>query len=182
MLKNWLFVFVGNFIGAAFVAVMIVYGHIPDLFQERLAEKIVAAGMTRVQQTFAEAFIRGILCNILVCIAVWSAFAAKKVSGKLMMSFWPVMIFVLCGFEHSIADIYFGVAALLTAKEYGIAAQGLTAGTFLFRNLLPVTLGNILGGAGIVGCGYWLVYLRHTPYYSMPIEQEQKEIDIAEEY
>lgn len=79
MLKNWLFVFVGNFIGAAFVAVMIVYGHIPDLFQERLAEKIVAAGMTRVQQTFAEAFIRGILCNILVCIAVWSAFAAKKV-------------------------------------------------------------------------------------------------------
>ncbi len=164
------------------MAVMIVYGHIPDLFQERLAEKIVAAGMTRVQQTFAEAFIRGILCNILVCIAVWSAFAAKKVSGKLMMSFWPVMIFVLCGFEHSIADIYFGVAALLTAKEYGIAAQGLTAGTFLFRNLLPVTLGNILGGAGIVGCGYWLVYLRHTPYYSMPIEQEQKEIDIAEEY
>ena len=182
MLKNWLFVFVGNFIGAAFVAVMIVYGHIPDLFQERLAEKIVAAGMTRVQQTFAEAFIRGILCNILVCIAVWSAFAAKKVSGKLMMSFWPVMVFVLCGFEHSIADIYFGVAALLTAKEYGIAAQGLTAGTFLFRNLLPVTLGNILGGAGIVGCGYWLVYLRHTPYYPMPIEQEQKEIDIAEEY
>ena len=74
------------------------------------------------------------------------------------------------------------ICALLTAREYGIAAQGLTAGTFLFRNLLPVTLGNILGGAGIVGCGYWLVYLRHTPYYSMPIEQEQKEIDIAEEY
>lgn len=78
MLKNWLFVFVGNFIGAAFVAVMIVYGHIPDLFQERLAEKIVAAGMTRVQQTFAEAFIRGILCNILVCIAVWSALQQRR--------------------------------------------------------------------------------------------------------
>ena len=60
------------------MAVMIVYGHIPDLFQERLAEKIVAAGMTRVQQTFAEAFIRGILCNILVCIAVWSAFGTQR--------------------------------------------------------------------------------------------------------
>ena len=163
---------------------MIVYGHVPDPVSVRrdLPGKIVAAGITRVQQTFAEAFIKRHICNILVCIAVWSAFAAKKVSGKLDDELWPVMIFVLCGFEHSIADIYFGVAALLTAKGYGIAAQRSDSEPFYFRNLLPVTLGNILGGVGIVGCGYWLVYLRHTPYYSMPIEQEQKEIDIAEEY
>ncbi len=182
MLKNWLFVFLGNFIGAAFVAVLVVYGHTPDLFGGRLAEKVVASATARVEQTFAEAFIRGILCNILVCIAVWAAFAAKKVSGKLLMSFWPVMLFVLCGFEHSIADIYFGVAGILTAHEYGIAAENLSWGSFLLKNLLPVTLGNIVGGAGIVGCGYWLVYLRHTPYYGMPIEAEQQEIDIAEEY
>ena len=182
MLKNWLFVFLGNFVGAGFVAVLVVYGHTPDLFGGGLAERIVASGMSRVQQTFPEAFIRGILCNILVCIAVWAAFAAKKVSGKLMMSFWPVMVFVLCGFEHSIADIYFCIAAILASAEYDIVAEGLNVGSFLLKNLLPVTLGNIVGGAGIVGVGYWLVYLRHTPHYPMPIEAEQEELDIAEEY
>ena len=123
MLKNWLFVFIGNFLGASFVAVLVVYGHTPDLFDNRLAERVIAGGLSRVQQTFPEAFIRGVLCNILVCIAVWASFAAKKVSGKILMSFWPVMIFVLCGFEHSIADIYFGVAALFTSAEYGLAAE-----------------------------------------------------------
>lgn len=182
MLKNWLCVFVGNFIGASLVAVLVVYGHTPDLFGGVLAEKVVAAAQSRVTQTFPEAFIRGILCNILVCIAVWAAFAAKKVSGKLLMSFWPVMLFVLCGFEHSIADIYFGVAGILTAAEYGIEAAGLGWGSFLLKNLLPVTLGNIVGGAGIVGVGYWLMYLRHTPGYALPIQAEQKELDIAEEY
>lgn len=182
MLKNWLFVFIGNFIGAAFVAVLVVYAHIPDLYGGVLAEKMVGAAMSRVTQTYPEAFLRGILCNILVCIAVWAAFAAKKVSGKIMMSFLPVMVFVLCGFEHSIADMYFGIAGILTAHEYGITAEGLTMGSFLLKNLLPVTLGNIVGGAGIVGCGYFAMYLQHTPGFAQSIEKEQEEIDAAEEY
>ena len=182
MLKNWVCVYIGNFIGAAFVAMLVVFGHTPDLFGGELAEKVVAAAMSRVTQTFPEAFIRGILCNILVCIAVWAAFAAKKVSGKLLMSFWPVMIFVLCGFEHCIADMYFGVAGIFAATEYGIEAVGLNWASFILRNLVPVTLGNIMGGAGIVGVGYWYIYLRHTPGYALPIQAEQKELDIAEEY
>lgn len=182
MLKNWFFVFLGNFIGAGFVAVMVVYSHVPDLYNGLLAQKVVAAAMSRINQSFSEAFMRGVLCNILVCIAVWAAFAAKRVSGKLLMSFWPVMLFVLCGFEHSIADIYFGIAGIAAAGEYGIASAGLNFGSFLLKNLLPVTLGNIVGGAGIVGIGYWLVYLRHTPLSPMTIEVEQEEIDIAEEY
>lgn len=182
MLKNWTFVFIGNFLGAGFVAFMVVYGHTPDLLGGRLADSVVNSALSRVNLTFADSFIRGILCNILVCIAVWAAFASKTVSGKLMMSFWPVMLFVLCGFEHSIADIYFCLAGIFAAGEYKIAAQGLTFGSFLLKNLLPVTLGNILGGAGIVGVGYWLTYLRHTPGFSAPIEAEQEEIDIAEEY
>lgn len=182
MLKNWFFVFLGNFIGAGFVAVMVIYSHVPDLYNGLLAQKVVAAAMSRINQSFSEAFMRGVLCNILVCIAVWAAFAAKRVSGKLLMSFWPVMLFVLCGFEHSIADIYFGIAGIAAAGEYGIAAAGLNFGSFLLKNLLPVTLGNIVGGAGIVGIGYWLVYLRHTPLSLMTIEAEQEEIDIAEEY
>lgn len=182
MLKNWFFVFWGNFLGAAFVAVLVVYGHTPDLFGGKLAVSIVNAARNRVNLSFGESFIRGILCNILVCIAVWAAFAAKKVSGKLLMSFWPVMLFVLCGFEHSIADIYFGIAGILTAGEYGIVTEGLNFGSFLLKNLLPVTLGNIVGGAGIVGVGYWAMYLKHTPGYRLSIESEQEEIDMAEEY
>lgn len=182
MLKNWFFVLIGNAIGTMMVASMVVYGGTPELFDGVLAEKMVASALTRVNQTFAEAFLRGILCNILVCIAVWAAFAAKTVSGKILMSFWPIMLFVLCGFEHSVADIYFGVAGILTANEYGIAAEGLTWGSFLLDNLLPVTLGNIVGGSGIVGAGYWFLFLRHTPGYALPIQAEQKELDIAEEY
>lgn len=182
MLKNWFFVFIGNFVGTTMVAGLVVYGGTPELFEGALAQKVVASALSRVNQSFGEAFIRGVLCNILVCIAVWAAFAAKTVSGKLIMSFWPIMLFVLCGFEHSIADIYFGVAGLLTATEYGIAAEGLTWGSFLLHNLLPVTLGNIVGGSGIVGAGYWFLFLRHTPGYALPIQAEQKELDIAEEY
>lgn len=182
MLKNWFFVFTGNFIGAALVAALVVFGHTPDLFGGRLAENMVSVAQAKISMSFMDAFIRGILCNVLVCVAIWASFAAKKVSGKLMMSFWPVMLFVLCGFEHSIADIYFCIAGLFTAGEYQLAAEGLNIGSFLLKNLLPVTLGNIVGGAGIVGIGYWFIYLRHTPGYIYPIESEQEEIDIAEEY
>ena len=122
MLKNWLFVYIGNFIGAAFVAVLVVVGRTPDLFGEQLAQAIVNAAAARTNLSVGEAFVRGILCNILVCIAVWMSFAAKRVSGKLLTSYWPVMLFVLCGFEHSIADMYFGVCGLLTAQAYGITA------------------------------------------------------------
>lgn len=182
MLKNWFFVFVGNFIGAALVAAFVVYGHTPDLFGGQLAQSIVAAGAARCNLTFMEGFIRGILCNVLVCIAVWMSFASKNVSGKLITSFWPIMVFVMCGFEHSVADMYFGVAALLTEIEYGIVAEGLNWFNFLIGNILPVTLGNIVGGAGVVGFGYWLIYLHRTPYAHVTVEEEQEEIDIAEEY
>ncbi|MCD7836321.1 MAG: formate/nitrite transporter family protein [Lachnospiraceae bacterium] len=182
MLKNWLFVYIGNFLGAAFVAILVVYGHTPQLFDGGLATAIVNAGRARTELTFTESFIRGILCNILVCIAVWMSFAAKQVSDKLLTSFWPVMLFVLCGFEHSIADMYFGVAALLTKAQYGITADSLTPVGFILKNLIPVTLGNIIGGAGIVGCGYWLAFMHRTPYSNEQASAEQEEIDIAEEY
>ena len=182
MLKNWCYVFLGNFLGTAFVAVLVVYGGTPDLFGGELARAMVNAGKARTDLTVTEGFVRGVLCNILVCIAVWMSFASKDVSGKLFTSFWPVMLFVLCGFEHCIADMYFGVAALLTSAEYGIAAEGLTWFHFLIKSLLPVTLGNVVGGAGIVGFGYWMIYLHRTPYLDIPVEAEQEEIDIAEEY
>lgn len=184
MLKNWFFVYVGNFLGAAFVAVLVVVGGTPKLFDGQLSQAIVNAAQNRTNLSWGEAFVRGILCNILVCIAVWMSFAAKRVSGKLLTSYWPVMLFVLCGFEHSIADMYFGVAGLLTAGKYGIAVSSLTWGNFLLGALVPITLGNIIGGAGIVGCGYYLAYLHKTPYLTAEnVERmEAEDVDIAEEY
>lgn len=182
MLKNWFFVFIGNFIGAILVAFFVVEGNTPELFDTGLAESIVAAGASRCNLTFMEGFIRGMLCNILVCIATWMAFASKDVSGKLITSFWPILVFVLCGFEHSVADMYFGTAALFTADKFGILSEGLSLWNFIFNCIIPVTLGNIVGGAGVVGFGYWLVYLHQTPYTHNTVEQEQEEIDIAEEY
>lgn len=136
---------------------------------------------SRTGLSFADSLIRGILCNILVCLAVWMSFASKTVSGKLMISFWPVMLFVLCGFEHSIADMYFCLCALFTSAEYGITADTLTWGNFITHNLIPVTIGNLIGGVGI-GFGYWLAYLHQTPYTHTSVESEQEDIDIAEEY
>lgn len=182
MLKNWFFVFWGNFAGAALVAAGVVFGGTPKLLGGELAKGIVAAGASRCNLGFGEALIRGILCNVLVCIAVWTSFAAKDIPGKLLTSFWPVMLFVLCGFEHSIADMYFGTAALLSGKVFGISAEGLTVGRFFLNCIIPVTIGNVIGGAGIVGFGYWLGYLRHTPLSHETKEHEQEEIGIAEEY
>jgi len=181
MLKNWLCVYIGNFLGALFVSVLVTYGHVPNLFGGDLAYGIVNSGVTRTDLTFGDSFAKGILCNILVCLAVWMAFASKQVSGKVMISFWPVMIFVLCGFEHCIADMYYCLCGIFTAAEYGIEAGSLTFSNFITHNLIPVTLGNLIGGL-IVGVGYWLAYLAHTPYYKYNVEQEQQDIDISEEY
>ena len=179
MLKNWFFVYSGNFLGALFVSLMVTYGHVPDLFGGTLADAVINSGVIRTSMDFSDAVIKGVLCNILVCIAVWMAFASKDVSGKLLISFWPVMLFVLCGFEHCVADMYFCMAALFTSAEYGIQADTLTWTNFITHNLIPVTLGNLIGGVA-VGTGYWLAYLSNTPFVHS--DHEQEDIEIAEEY
>ena len=121
--------------------------------------------------TFSDALIRGILCNFLVCIAVWISFAAKDVAGKVIGLFFPIMMFVVCGFEHSVANMYYVCAGLLAkgvpqfaeaAAEAGIDFSAVTVANMLGKNLLPVTIGNIIGGAICVGCTYWFIYLRKT--------------------
>ncbi len=169
MLKNWLFVYIGNLIGALLVAAAVVYSHEPGLFGNGEAVSMLSTAVTKTSMTFGDAFIRGILCNFLVCIAVWITFAAKDVVGKILGLFFPIMLFVLCGFEHSVANMYFIGAGLFAknipayaeaAAEAGLDLSGLTWGTFWTTNLIPVTLGNIVGGAICVGCVYWAVYLR----------------------
>lgn len=152
LLKNWFFVFIGNFIGAIFIVSLVT---LSGVFNP-VADTVVATAVSKTSLTFFEALLRGILCNILVCIAVWMAFGAKTVQGKIIAVFFPVMLFVLSGFEHSIANMFYIPAGMLEGAFTGVAAPSISA--FLLHNLLPVTLGNIIGGAIIVGGGYFLAY------------------------
>ena len=169
MLKNWVFVYIGNFIGGMLVAAGVVYSHEVSLFDNGMAVSVISTAAGKCSLSFGDAFIKGILCNFLVCIAVWISFAAKDVVSKIVGLFFPIMIFVLSGFEHSIANMYYICAGLFAkgnpvyaeaAKAAGVNLDALTVNGFLVKNLVPVTLGNIVGGALLVGCVYWFIYLR----------------------
>lgn len=181
MLKNWCVVYIGNLIGSLLVAVLFVYSHIPDMYSGALAQSFVNTASAKVSLHFSDAFLRGILCNILVCIAVWIALGALSAPGKIIGLYLPIAVFVLCGFEHCVANMFYIPAAIFITGEYGIAAEGLHWSSFFLHNLIPVTLGNLIGGAVIVGCGYWFTYLRQAPLTHITIEEEQASLDGAGE-
>lgn len=165
MLRNWVIVYIGNLLGSIIVAFLAVYGHTGDLFggvEGGLAAAMLSAANGKVNLAFGSAFIRGICCNFLVCIAVWISFAAKDVTGKFWGLFMPIMLFVLCGFEHCVANMYYIPAGLFVKAMYGVGNESLNWGSFFLKNLLPVSLGNIVGGAGLVGLPYWFIYLRQS--------------------
>ncbi len=159
MLRSWLVVYLGNAVGAIFVAFLVNYGHVLDMFNNGLAQAVVSTGVAKVNMPFFDAFAKGILCNFMVCLAVWVSFSTEDIAGKIIALYLPIMLFVICSFEHCIANMYFIPSALFAKNVYGIDADGLNLFSFLVKNLLPVTLGNIVGGAVLVGGGYWLVYL-----------------------
>lgn len=153
-------VYIGNLIGSIFVALLFVYGHTPDLYGKKLADVLVSTAAAKTSLSFSDAFIRGILCNFLVCIAVWITIGAVNGADKVLGLFPPICVFVLAGYEHCVANMFYIPAGLFAASEYSITADGLTWGAFFIKNLLPVTLGNLVGGALIVGAGYWFAYLK----------------------
>lgn len=155
LLLSWLVVYLGNFAGGLLVAALTVYSGTFAGFYESL----VATAAAKTALSFQEAFFRGILCNILVCLGVWMAFAAKDAGGKILSLFFPVMVFVLCGYEHCIANMFFIPGGLFAAARYGLSPDGLTWGAFFLKNLLPVTLGNVVGGAGLAMV-FWAIHLR----------------------
>lgn len=167
VLYKWLVVYFANFAGSILLAYLIYASGLwkgGEFLTGVAAIKIAAA---KVSLPWVEAFVRGILCNILVCLAVWMAIASSNIIGKIFAIFFPIMTFVAMGFEHSVANMYFiplglflkGTAA---AAASGLDLSGLTWISFLWNNLLPVTLGNILGGAFFVGALYWMVYVRNS--------------------
>ena len=171
MFRNWCFVYIGNFIGSILIAALTVYSGTFSLFSDAAAANLIKTAVTKVSLTFSDALLRGILCNMIVCIAVWMAYAAQDVLNKIAALYLPIMLFVLCGFEHSIANMFYLPAALFASGkvEYVVAytsiagapsISGLTWGAFFVKNLIPVTIGNIIGGVVLVGIAYWFAYLR----------------------
>lgn len=170
LLRSWLVVYSGNFAGSVLVALLISWSGQLNYTGGLLGGVTLKAAAGKVSLTFTQAFTLGILCNWLVCLAVWMSFGAKDGISKAVCVFFPIWLFVASGFEHSIANMYYIPAGLLaksayTAKalELGVsqaAIDSLNWCTMFTRNLLPVTLGNIFGGAGFVGCVYWFVYVR----------------------
>jgi formate/nitrite transporter len=132
---------------------------------------VLDTAVMKVTMPWTDALFRGIFCNLLVCVAVWVSFAAKDVAGKVIGMFFPIILFVLCGFEHCVANMYFIPAGLFAKDNYGYALAyisehgssalgSLSWGAMLTRNLIPSTIGNIIGGAGMAGVSYWFIYLR----------------------
>ncbi len=165
MIRNWIVVYLGNFVGSVLVAWMVVAGHQLSLYDKKLAIAAVGTAVAKVSMPWMDGFIKGVFCNLLVCLAVWVSFAAKDVAGKVIALFYPIVVFVVCGFEHSVANMYYCPAGLFAMADPAYAGldfvdtSGLTWGSFFVRNLVPVTLGNIVGGAIFVGMAYWFVYL-----------------------
>ncbi|MBO6218994.1 MAG: formate/nitrite transporter family protein [Treponema sp.] len=162
--KNLAIVYVGNLVGSIFIAVLANYGHILSLYSNDLARSVVATATLKANIPFIDAFVKGILCNILVCIAVWASQAAEELSGRIIALFLPIFLFIVCGFEHSVANMYFIPCGMLAQYVYGFTGYNITIFGFLW-NLLPVTLGNLVGGSLLVGGGYYLAYLRSMRGY-----------------
>jgi len=149
LLRNWGIVYCGNFVGAVGIAGMVVLSGILDA--DPVARTVASIADTKLSLSTVEAVFRGVLCNVLVCLAVWMSFAARRVTGKVLVILFPVAAFVAVGFEHSIANMY----ALPVAMAGGVVP--VDVGGFL-ANLFFVTVGNVIGGGGLVALVYWAIY------------------------
>jgi formate/nitrite transporter len=163
--RAWTVVYVGNLAGALGTAVLVFLAGHHLLDGGEVGRTAVAIGATKTALPFARAFFLGVLCNVLVCLAVWLSIGARSTTDKLAAVILPVSAFVAAGFEHSVANMYFiPLAGLIQAfgpPELAAAGASLGPAGFL-GNLVPVTLGNIVGGCLLVGAVYWFVYLKPT--------------------
>jgi formate/nitrite transporter len=166
MAERWGIVYLANFVGSILVSLLFYYSGLWKTADGALGVAAVKIAYGKVNLAFSEALWRGIGCNWLVCLAVWMALAARQTIGKIFAIFFPIMAFVAIGFEHSVANMYFIPTGILLMRGAGFSnIQGIDPNVlgwvnFLWKNLLPVTLGNIIGGGVFVGMSYWGAYLR----------------------
>jgi formate/nitrite transporter len=160
LLENLVVVLLANFIGAAGLAWLVSLSGHANMNGGALGKTAIAIATAKCALPFAEAFFKGVLCNLLVCLAVWLALAGRTVTDKILAIIFPISAFVAAGFEHSVANMYFIPLGLFLSGAD--AAGALTWGGFM-HNLIPVTLGNLVGGAVLVGLVYWVIYRRPAP-------------------
>jgi formate transporter len=161
MLRNWTVVYLGNLLGAVGLVVLVLLSHHLDMNDGRVGLSVLNTAAAKIRPDVTTLFVKGILCNVLVCAAVWTAYAGRSVTDKIIAVLLPVSAFVAAGFEHCVANMYFlPLAWLLVQTEHvpaGFDASSITLAGMV-HNLLPVTLGNIVGGGGMVGAVYWMIY------------------------
>ena len=169
MLRNWTIVYFANFIGSLLLVALIVGTGLWAQNHFLTGAAALKIANAKVNLTFMEAFTRAILCNWLVCLAVWMAVAARTVVGKVFAIFFPIMVFVASGYEHCIANMYFipkgimlkSIPEVVNAAGLSIdQLSNLTVSGFLVNNLVPVTLGNIIGAVVFVALFYWVAYMQ----------------------
>jgi formate transporter len=163
VLRNWTIVYVGNFVGAVGLAILVLLSHHSEMNGGRIGLTTLSTAVAKISPSTLTLFVKGILCNMLVCLAVWLAYAGRSVTDKIVGLLLPISAFVAAGFEHCVANMYFLSLAWLLTEFHGVPANFDASPITIpgiIHNLVPVTLGNIVGGAGLVGLVYWLVYQR----------------------
>lgn len=181
LLRNWLIVYIGNFVGSLLIAASMFVAQQYMLGKGAVGLNALIIANQKCGLDFVPALTRGILCNVLVCLAIWLCYSARSVTDKILSILLPIAAFVTAGFEHSIANMYFipsglliktGAPAEFWSSIGGNAADyaSLTLKNFFIANLLPVTCGNIIGGAVLVGLTYWFIYIRkpRVPIFDEP--------------
>ncbi|MBT7614000.1 MAG: formate transporter FocA, partial [Rhodospirillaceae bacterium] len=163
LLRAWGIVFIGNLVGAVGTALLVFLADHHLLADGGVGRTALAIGAAKTELPFLRAFFMGILCNVLDCLAVWLCYGAHSTTDKLLAILFPIAAFVAAGFEHSVANMYFIPQAMLVDAFSDVALAPAPASLGfggLVANLIPVTLGNIVGGGVLVGLVYWFIYLR----------------------
>jgi formate/nitrite transporter len=167
LLRNWAIVYAGNFAGALAVALTAYVARLHEGGDGALGTAALGIAAAKLRLAFVQAVALGVLANVLVCLAVWLSYSARTTADRVLAVVPPIAAFVAAGFEHSVANMYFVPFALLLAQlDPGFVAahvadgHALSWGRFVGGNLVPVTIGNVIGGTLLVGVVYWFVYLR----------------------
>jgi formate transporter len=152
LLRNWAVVCAANFVGAAGLALLVGLADTAQMNQGAVGRTLLSVAQAKAEMPAVQAFFRGVLCNVLVCMAVWMAMAGRTVTDKAVAIVFPITAFVAAGFEHSIANMFFFAFAVLADAPLGVAA--------MLVNLAVVIAGNVVGGSVLVALVYWVIYLR----------------------
>lgn len=167
LLRNWLIVYLGNFVGAMSTALLLFFTKQYTFNNGNIGQTALTLANNKVNLDFGQAVALGTMCNALVCLAVWLTLSARTTTDKILAIIFPITAFVAAGFEHSIANMYFIPLALFIkqfdsgfTENTGINLSQLNWEAFFVNNLLPVTIGNMIGGVVMVAAVYWFAYLK----------------------